>query len=111
MDALFLDGGLDGGDDAADGAKNLYYLPLGCTVTQWLDDAEAAKDLGPTRQAAGNNGLGLDVVKCRDGGKKPPRLAPEYYDAALCLGALGRAASRGGVEAAAGTRVASLRIR
>mmetsp|Transcript_27528 Transcript_27528/g.82643 ORF Transcript_27528/g.82643 Transcript_27528/m.82643 type:complete len:205 (+) Transcript_27528:258-872(+) len=95
--------------DAVDGAKNLYYLPPGCTVTQWLDDAEAAKDLGPTRQAAGNNGLGLDVIRSRDGGRKPPRMAPEYYDAALCLGALGRAAARGGVEAAVETCDAALK--
>lgn len=81
--------------DAVDGAKNLYYLPLGCAVTQWLNPLEASKDLGPTMQAASKNGQSLEVVKARDGGRKAPRLQPESFDAVLVFGALGRAAPRG----------------
>ena len=58
--------------DAVDGAKNLYYLPLGCTVTQWLNPREAAKDIGPTKLAASKNGQGLETVNARDNGRKAP---------------------------------------
>ena len=81
--------------DAVDGAKNLYYLPLGCTVTQWLNPREAAKDIGPTKLAASKNGQGLETVNARDNGRKAPRLVPESFDACLMFGALARAAPRG----------------
>ena len=81
--------------DAVDGAKNLYYLPLGCTITQWLNPREAAKDIGPTRMAASKNGQGLETVNARDNGRKAPRLQPESFDACLMFGALARAAPRG----------------
>ena len=78
-------------------------------MTQWLDDFEAQKDIGPVTVAANKNGLALDVVRCRDRGRKPPRLAPEYFDAAIALGALGRANERGGIDAAVATADAVLR--
>ena len=81
--------------DAVDGAKNLYYLPLGCSVTQWLNPQEAAKDIGPTKMAASKNGCGLETVNARDNGRKAPRLQPESFDACLMFGALARAAPRG----------------
>ena len=81
--------------DAVDGAKNLYYLPMGCTITQWLNPQEAAKDIGPTKMAASKNGCGLETVNARDNGRKAPRLQPESFDACLMFGALARAAPRG----------------
>ena len=93
--------------DAVDGAKNLYYLPLGCSVTQWVGAAAASQDLGPTRQAAAKNGLGLEIAKTRSDAR-PPKLAAGAFDAALTLGALGRARDRGGLDAAAATAEAAL---
>ena len=84
-------------------------MPIGCSVTQWLDEKRAKDDLAPTRLAASKNGLGLEAVACRDNGRKPPRLKEASFDACLVLGALGRAAARGGPDAAVETAEAALR--
>ena len=70
-------------------------MPMGCTITQWLNPREAAKDIGPTKLAASKNGQGLETVNARDNGRKAPRLQPESFDACLMFGALARAAPRG----------------
>ncbi|KAJ1454894.1 hypothetical protein M885DRAFT_521186 [Pelagophyceae sp. CCMP2097] len=86
--------------DAVEGAKNLYYLPFGCSVTQWLGTDEALKEFGPVGVAAQNLGLTVEVAKCRKT-TRLPLLEPSYFDRALCIGALERALNRGGDEAAA----------
>lgn len=85
--------------DATEGAKFLYYLPFGCSITQWVSVEEAAKDRGPVMLAAQKLGQTVETVKCRASGT--PRLEPFAFDACISIGAVGRAGKLGGVEAAA----------
>lgn len=84
--------------DCVDGAKHLYYLPFGCSVTQWLNEEEAAKDRGPVAAAAQKLGLTVTDVKARAYGF--PKLQGGAFDACVSMGAVGRAKQRGGDEAA-----------
>ena len=84
--------------DASD-AKNLYYLPIGCDVTQWYETSPKDEDRAPVTLAANKLGLAVKVTLAR-GPNKAPRLEAASYDAAFCVRALGRASERGGADAA-----------
>ena len=53
--------------DAIDGHKNLYYLPAGCSITQWLDEAPTATEEFKTNQTA---------TKSRPCVRRTPRARP-----------------------------------
>ena len=74
--------------DAMEGAKYLYYLPFGCSVTQWARPKNMEKNRGPTSLAASKLGLTVDFVRAE---QIPETLNLNSFDAAVSVGAVTRA--------------------
>ena len=85
--------------DAIDGHKNLYYLPAGCSITQWLDEAPTATEEFKTNQTAKTKELDVRTVLPR-APDRPPKLPKDEFDVAFGVRCLQRALARGGSKAA-----------
>ena len=85
--------------DAIDGHKNLYYLPAGCSITQWLDEAPTATEEFKTNQTAKTKELDVRTVLPR-APDRPPKLPKDEFDVAFGVRCLQRALARGGSRAA-----------
>ena len=85
--------------DAIDGHKNLYYLPAGCSITQWLDEAPTATEEFKTNQTAKTKELEVQTVLPR-APDRPPKLPKDEFDVAFGVRCLQRALARGGSKAA-----------
>ena len=85
--------------DAIDGHRNLYYLPAGCSITQWLDEAPTATQEFKTNQTAKTKELDVCTVLPR-APDRPPRLPKDEFDVAFGVRCLQRALARGGSRAA-----------
>ena len=84
--------------DAIDGHKNLYYLPAGCSITQWLDEAPTATEEFKTNQTAKTKELDVRTVLPR-APDRPPKLPKDEFDVAFGVRCLQRALARGGSKA------------
>ena len=85
--------------DAIDGHRNLYYLPAGCSITQWLEDKPTATEEFKTNQTAKTKELDVRTVLPR-APDRPPRLPKDEFDVAFGVRCLQRALARGGSRAA-----------
>ena len=85
--------------DAIDGHRNLYYLPAGCSITQWLEDKPTATAEFKTNQTAKTKKLDVVTVLPR-APDRPPRLPKDEFDVAFGVRCLQRALARGGSRAA-----------
>ena len=85
--------------DAIDGHRNLYYLPAGCSITQWLDEAPTATEEFKTNQTAKTKELDVRTVLPR-APDRPPKLPKDEFDVAFGVRCLQRALARGGSRAA-----------
>ncbi len=85
--------------DAIDGHRNLYYLPAGCSITQWLDEAPTATEEFKTNQTAKTKELDVRTVLPR-ALDRPPKLPKDEFDVAFGVRCLQRALARGGSRAA-----------
>ena len=85
--------------DAIDGHRNLYHLPAGCSITQWLEDKPTATEEFKTNQTAKTKELDVRTVLPR-APDRPPKLPTDKFDVAFGVRCLQRALARGGQKAA-----------